>query len=303
MIPLCLVTGFLGSGKTTFLRHLSRTHRGLRLAYLVNDFASVDIDAQALAGIEGELVSLPGGSIFCRCLVTSFTGALRQVAERHAQTPLDGVVIEASGMADPRVVADLLRETRLDRVFSLTSVIAVADPASFRKLLVTLPAVRAQIETADLVLLNKCDSHGEAALAETEAAIGSVRTGALCLRCVNGAAEVRLFVGTSHALQIHGELAACKDPSFLSATVRLGDGRFIDVARLRGLLDASADVLWRAKGFVKTTAGFQQLEWTLGGCAVTPAPRQIRFGNLALICRGDAAERLDRLVAEIEALA
>ncbi|MCL1888415.1 MAG: hypothetical protein FWF96_06050, partial [Kiritimatiellaeota bacterium] len=97
MIPLALVAGFLGSGKTTFLRRVSSRNDGRRLAFLVNDFAGVDVDAQLLSDLDGEIVSIPGGSIFCRCLATTFTNALKKIL--RVEPPVEGVIIEASGMA------------------------------------------------------------------------------------------------------------------------------------------------------------------------------------------------------------
>ena len=83
MIPVALVTGFLGSGKTTLLRRVIATHRDRRLAYLVNEFAPVDVDGRLLAAEGAPVVALPGGSIFCQCLVGSFIEQLRGIAERR----------------------------------------------------------------------------------------------------------------------------------------------------------------------------------------------------------------------------
>lgn len=311
MIPLALVTGFLGSGKTSFLRHLagvedvrgrSGPHR--RLAFVVNDFSAAEVDADALADLDVPLVSLPGGSIFCRCLTTSFLGTLQRL--ERLDPPVDGVVIEASGMADPRAVGDLLREARLDTRFALASVLALVDPATFRKLLATLPAVRAQIETADLVLLNKADLHSEAALRETESAVHSVRPDTPLLRCVRGAVELALFQGSSRALRIHAPPALCRDAAFCAAQVAFDPARPLDAARLCAALDRHADVLWRAKGFVPTAAGLVEIQWTLGAAAAAvpvsagrrPPPRTV----LALIVRGGSVDALDRIVAEVNTL-
>lgn len=299
MLPLALITGFLGSGKTTFLRRLSAAHRGRRLAFVVNDFAAVDVDAQALADLDGEIVSLPGGSIFCRCLATTFTKSLQRLAA--LEPPVEGVVVEASGMADPRAVADLLRETRLDRQFTLACVIALADPATFHKLLATLPAVRSQVETADVVLLNKTDLHDESAILRTEAALRSVRADVPILRCTRAEADVALFQGSSHALRVHAPLTPCRDPSFLSATVRFNPAARLDPAAVLATLNRHADVLWRAKGHIPTAHGLAELQWTMDTpCSIStvPAPRGAQPA-LVLIARGDADDALDRLVSEL----
>ena len=71
-IPLSLVTGFLGSGKTTFLKHMAPRLASRRIVYLVNDFSALDVDGAVLSEIGPNVVSIPGGSIFCKCLVGDF---------------------------------------------------------------------------------------------------------------------------------------------------------------------------------------------------------------------------------------
>lgn len=137
LIPICLVTGFLGAGKTTFLKTITRQHLRQRLVYLVNEFSPRDIDSAIVSEVYPDVVSVPGGSIFCKCLVTQFMSHLQQIPSRFG-TP-EGLVIEASGMANPGVMASMLRETRLDAQYRLARIISVIDPGSFHKLRRTLP--------------------------------------------------------------------------------------------------------------------------------------------------------------------
>ncbi len=147
-IPLSLVTGFLGSGKTTFLKHTARRLAGRRIVYLVNEFSALDVDTQSLRQISPDVIAIPGGSIFCKCLVGDFIQTLSRVPQRFGSSQpgsadtIEGLIVEASGIANPKVVADMLRETKLDAVYSLASVVAIVDPGSFGKLLVTLPNIR-----------------------------------------------------------------------------------------------------------------------------------------------------------------
>ncbi|MCL1856421.1 MAG: hypothetical protein FWF84_02095, partial [Kiritimatiellaeota bacterium] len=303
-VPLLLVTGFLGSGKTTFLREVARQCAGRRLAFLVNDFAAVDVDAQALSDVEGEMFSVPGGSIFCRCLTTTFTKTLKGIAA--LEPPVEGVIVEASGMADPRCVGTLLAETGLDAAFSLSTVVALADPGTFPKLLKTLPSVRSQVECADIVLLNKTDLFDEATIAATEAALHLLRDDVTVIRCVKGNAPVRFFVGQSHAMAFRAEPSPCRDASFVSATVRFRAPRRL--AAVIETLNRYGDILWRAKGHLLTEAGMMELQWTMhssaccGAVDVRPAARAVTHSDLALIARGDASSRLDALVDALKRL-
>ncbi len=178
MIPLCLVTGFLGSGKTALLRHIAHQHNGQRLVFLVNEFAAVDVDGPVLEhDAPGQVLGLPGGSIFCTCLVTEFIRVLQELPERFGPD-IDGVIIEASGVANPKVVARMLAETKLDAVYQIASVIAVADPGTFAILLQTLPNLRAQIEASDHVLINKSDLFDKETLCATERAVREINPAA-----------------------------------------------------------------------------------------------------------------------------
>ena len=136
-IPLALVTGFLGSGKTTFLRRIIHTHQYQRIVYLVNEFSPVDVDGHVLEGDTQSLVALPGGSIFCQCLATEFISTLKAIPEHFGTqaAPIDGVVIEASGVANPMVIEQMLEETKLDQVYALSSVVSIVDPGTFPLLL------------------------------------------------------------------------------------------------------------------------------------------------------------------------
>ena len=156
MIPLTLVTGFLGSGKTTLLRRLAHRGGDPRLVFVVNEFATLDVDGRLL-GDGVDLVSIPGGSIFCTCLTATFIEQMEALAARRRTDRFDGVVVEASGVANPRVIRRMLADSGLERRFYISRVIAVAEPLTLPKLLHTLPSTRDQIEAADVVLLNKTD--------------------------------------------------------------------------------------------------------------------------------------------------
>ena len=303
MIPLVLITGFLGSGKTTFLRHLSKRNDRKRLAFLVNDFAAIDVDAQTLSELDGEMLSIPGGSIFCRCLATTFVNALRKIARLE----VDGVVIEASGMADPCALADLLRETGLDELYTLSSVVALADPGTLPKLLKTLPAVKAQIKAADVLLLNKTDLFDDEAIRRTEDAVRGVREDIEIIRCVRGEADIQFFRGESHAMAFHSALAGCRDASFLSATFRFRAQR--DIGTVVETLNRYAKILWRAKGFVPTPQGLMELQWVMradtpdcGAVDIAPAISPEARPALVMIAKGTAQEQLDALVEELKSL-
>ena len=189
MIPICLVTGFLGTGKTTFLKNIVAQNRDRKIIYLINEFSAHDVDGAIVSAENPNVVSIPGGSIFCHCLITEFISQLSKIATEAGETPasrtagvppaqeenktshFEGVVIEASGMANPKVIEMLLKETKLDQLFRIATIISVIDPNSFLKLRYTLPNILAQVEASDVVLINKIDCNPPEKIEETLALV------------------------------------------------------------------------------------------------------------------------------------
>jgi len=155
LISLVLITGFLGSGKTTFLRHIDETNSDKKIVFLVNDFSAVDIDYQILSKQNDNVISVAGGSIFCKCLVTEFVSQLKLISGKFPDT--DIVVIEASGIANPSTFKTMLIETKLNEIYSAEKVITIVDPQSLPVLYHTLQNIKNQISLADMVILNKID--------------------------------------------------------------------------------------------------------------------------------------------------
>lgn len=293
MIPLCLVTGFLGSGKTTFLRHIAGRHAAEKIVYLVNDFSPQDVDGLLLEEIEDNVVSVPGGSIFCKCLVTQFLGHLKTIPERFDsdETPLRGVVIEASGIADPLVIERMLAETALDEIYELTTIVTVVDPGSLSKLIRTLPNIRAQIASADIVLLNKTDLFDAEAVAQAERIVREINTDAPIIPTVRCAADVELF--TSGRLRdLRGNYAPCVDPNYARLSVTLDEP--VDIAALTRELHALRDDLYRVKGFVPTQEGAAYIDLSEAGLAVKPV-RKAQPTGLAIVARASASAEVKRL--------
>ena len=257
MIPLMLVTGFLGSGKTTLLRRIVERNRARRYVYLINEFSPTDIDGQVLEVDEDCLVSVTGGSIFCRCLVTEFIGQLTRISKWAADvgSPIDGVVVETSGIADPRVVGRMLSETRLDREYELGASVCVVDPGSFLELVEALPNIRGQIEAGTVALVNKADLYSEPVLRETEQMLLRINPSIRVARTQHCRTDLNVFaVDADRPLAgDEGDYAVCTDPNYALATIEPPE--YVDHKRLLSNLRGWVGEVYRVKGFVRTSEG------------------------------------------------
>jgi len=243
--------------------------------------------------------SIPGGSIFCRCLVTEFIDALQTLPERFnaAAAPIEGVVIEASGMADPRVIRTLLQETRLDRLYRLGSIVAIVEPQSFLKLIHTLPAILAQVEAADRVLVNKTDLASPEEIAATEQAVREASSRARIVRTCRCAVDVDLF-GRAPKRELHGELAPCVDPDYARLTLRFsGD---TDVDDLRRRIVALSDDIYRAKGFVPAGGRLLSFDYSAAGLGGNTPPTGAAEPALVFIVKGPSRPRVARALSGLK---
>lgn len=283
MIPLALITGFLGSGKTTFLRALAERERDRRLVFLVNEFSALDVDGDLVAEVARDVMRVPGGSIFCRCVVADFIAQMRAVPERFGA--IDGLVVEASGIADPGVVGKMLADTGLDQLYQLAAVVSLVDPGTLPKLLNTLPNMASQIRAADLVLVNKQDLFGEEELAAAEELVRELNPRAELRRTAHAA-----FAGDLFALRAadrgEGDYAPCRDPRF--ARFELATTGTVDAEELRRAVTGLGALLYRLKGVVRTSEGDRRIEAVAGRFESRPAENHKGQFGLAAICAGGA---------------
>ena len=155
-IPLTVLTGFLGAGKTTLLNRILRGDHGLRIAVLVNDFGSINIDADLVVGVEseGNIISLANGCVCCNVrddLVTAVT----QVMTRPEQP--EYILLEASGVAEPSGIAlTFMDEAMRDRI-RLDSIMCVVDAEQIFAAREMMELKLRQVAFADMLILNKVD--------------------------------------------------------------------------------------------------------------------------------------------------
>ncbi|MDI9917931.1 GTP-binding protein [Rhodococcus sp. IEGM 1379] len=153
-IPVIVVAGFLGSGKTTLLNHLLHNNNGVRIGVIVNDFGAVNIDSMMVAGQVDSTLALTNGCLCCAVDVSDLDEMLDKLA--HRQSGVDVIVIEASGLAEPRTMIRLVLGSE-NSLVEYGGLVVVVDGANFRETRQSHPELDQHVALADLLIVNKTD--------------------------------------------------------------------------------------------------------------------------------------------------
>jgi G3E family GTPase len=190
-LPVTIITGFLGSGKTTLLNHILSNQDGLKTAVLVNEFGEIGIDNELIVTSSDEMVELSNGCICCT-INNDLLEAVYKVLERPE--PVDYLIVETTGLADPLPVALTFLGTELRDMTRLDSIITVVDAENFSLDLFNSEAAQSQIAYGDVILLNKSDLVDPSRLDDLETRLRDIKAGARILRSVKGEVPLSLLL-------------------------------------------------------------------------------------------------------------
>ncbi len=179
-IVLFLLTGFLGAGKTTLLNSLLTHFQERRTGVLINEFGPLGIDGQLIEAEQICLKEIHSGSIFCSCKKAQFVEAL----VRFSESPIDVLLVESSGLADPTDMAKLVRdlEHSLARPYRYAGSICLVDCTTFLDYSGVLLPVDHQVAASDIILLNKTDLADEETISNIESHVKGINGAARVLR-------------------------------------------------------------------------------------------------------------------------
>lgn len=206
-IPVTVITGFLGSGKTTLLNRILKENHGKRIAVIENEFGEVGIDDALIeAGpltTEENIVEMNNGCICCTVRGDLIAGLKKMVKNAQKNNkPIDAVMIETTGLADPAPVAQtFFADDFIMQKLALDGILTVADA---KHLVMHLDEEKPegvenesveQVAFADRILLNKCDTVSEEELVEVERRIRMINKAVQIKRCTYSGVDMDFILG------------------------------------------------------------------------------------------------------------
>ena len=252
-IPLTLISGYLGTGKTTLINQLLRTTKK-KIALLVNDFGDVNIDESLIESRTDSLLSIAGGCVCC-----SYGNELIETLESMNATEIipDHIVLEASGIALP---SKIIQTISLMNFLSFHGTVLLTDASRIQAQLNDVyisDTIRLQIQEHDLLVLNKTDLIGEEALSNcVDALLNNFQIRKL-LTTVNAHIEEKDmlldFVPNEKYKSNEIKLEKKMGHGFISSTIK--PTGTIDTDALSTLLRNPTYNIERAKGFFKNKNG------------------------------------------------
>jgi G3E family GTPase len=258
--PVTLITGPLGNGKTTLLRHILATYPA-KIAIVMNEFGEIPIDTKVIEGKDVRIAELGGGCVCCS-LLGEFAAAVNEIIDKMAP---ERIVVETTGLAEPEALVFNIQEAvprcRLDGIVSVID----AD------MLVRFPEIghttRLQIEGADMLLLNKTDLVEPSQIEPLEIKLCQLNSAAAIIRTERCRVDPELLFGIGRETKVarpeHGHQPQFESFAFSSR-------RFFSRDCFERFVDSLPVSVLRAKGFIRFPNGAHLFNFVAGRSDLEP---------------------------------
>lgn len=309
-VPVVLISGFLGAGKTTLLNHLLSQCDGRSVVALVNDFGAINLDAELVVHVDGDVLKLSNGCVCCNIrgdLIRASLRALKQVERPNL------LIVETSGVSDAMAVANSFLLPELREVLAVSAILGLVDAAHFADLGGEMAALaHAQLSAADIVVINKIDLVGTDALAGIRTIIHRIVPDARIVETFHGGmpAELVFDETISPRRETPGKRRFGYGASHHSlASYHWECAQPLSLTKLRDAFDGLSSRVYRAKGIVHLDdvpehrvllqmVGRRSSITSMGGWGVeTPSSRILLIGERPAFDAAEVCALLETSVA------
>jgi len=275
-MDIFVVSGFLGAGKTTLIKHLLTSDiQGIgKVALIVNEVGNLGIDGTLLSGKNVDMVEITSGCICCT-LKTDFSRAIQEI---HDRVSPDFLVVEATGVAQPGDILDTLYEPPANEYSRIRHLVTVVDAGFFKAKDMFGPFYDNQIRCADTILLNKIDLISSESISDTQALLQEMNPRATIFATQHCAVNPRhlLMVDseymreTDHAYHVHArhEHDHLDEGGFQAFSFE--EKRPFDREKLEAFLQSLPPNLFRLKGWARFPDFCAVINFTAGRYSIAP---------------------------------
>jgi len=264
-IPVILVTGFLGAGKTTLINNLIDYFRNQKIGLIINEFGEINIDGQLITSTGKEIIELNRGSLFCVCIRDNLVKAIKSLVQRN-QPEL--ILIETTGLADVTEMNTVFTLPIIKSLVQIQVVICLIDCISFTKILTILSAPISQVRQAQLILLNKIDQVTTGQSKNIQTIVKSINQTALTITTTYGQFNMNILTDiiSNQIDQVDCMSTGQTDPVNSIALSSFGYctnnawRNYVDLLQQQDLL--------RIKGFINREDGWHYIDYVFGSSLI-----------------------------------
>ncbi len=242
-MELYLITGFLGAGKTTFLKNFVAQFKEKKIHLIINEFGNTGVDGTLVKTMQLAMSEINQGSIFCACRLDQFEEELLHLQDSAPEI----VIVEASGLSDPTNVRKVLENGRFPHI-SYRGSICMIDATRFEKVVSTARVVPKQLSVSSLALINKIDLATPEKIVLVKQIVVEQNPAIVIKETQFGAFDSSWFSSLTPDIDME-EAINSQDITLQKATITLAE--HLERKEVESFLQMIAEDTYRIKGFVK----------------------------------------------------
>lgn len=280
MINLVLLTGFLGSGKTTLMLSILDTFENKKVGLIVNEFGKINIDAVLIKRDGIEMAELSNGSIFCACIKENFLSSLIEMSKRD----IEYLFIEASGLADPANMSQILKtiENKTTTAYNYKGSVCIIDAENFLDLYDLLPALHHQVEYSGAVIINKADLVENDIIVDISNKIAQINSDAHGYITSYCKVDIESIINDLNGVYKKWEDTTNTVESRPKTFVLMAD-ECVPFKNLEAFINEISSSAYRIKGFAETDEGSMQISAVGKNVKLTPWTEVVKGAEIVAI--------------------